>query len=79
MSYSIVSLYQQKQTTMTITKQIENLKNKINSARTNSEVNKLEKQILKLAKIYNRNNYKDMYLIIDNQVYGLQWRENHLL
>ena len=72
-------MYQQNERIMTITKKIENLKNKINLARTNSEVNKLEKQILKLAKIYNRNNYKDMYLIVDNQVYGLQWRENHLL
>lgn len=64
---------------MTITKQIENLKAKLNTARSNSEYNKIEKQILKLAKIYNRNNYTDMYLIIDNQVYGLQWRKNHTL
>lgn len=64
---------------MLITEQIEKLKAKKSLVRSNNEYNKIEKQILKLAKQYNENNYRDMYLIIDNQVYGLQWRENHLL
>ncbi len=72
-------MYQQNETIMLITEQIEKLKAKKSLVRSNNEYNKIEKQILKLAKQYNENNYRDMYLIIDNQVYGLQWRENHLL
>jgi len=72
-------LYQQKQTTMLYTEKIQKLKAKLSTVRSNNEYNKIEKQIFKLAKQYNEKNYRDMYLIIDNQVYGLQWRENHLL
>ena len=79
MSYSVVYLYQQKQRTMLYTEKIQKLKAKLSTVRSNNEYNKIEKQILKLAKQYNEKNYRDMYLIIDNQVYGLQWRENHLL
>ena len=70
---------EQKQTTMLYTEKIQKLKDKLSTVRSNKEYNKVEKQILKLAKQYNGKNYKDMYLIIDNQVYGLQWRENHIL
>ena len=69
----------QKQATMLYTEKIQKLKAKLSTVRSNNEYNKIEKQILKLAKQYNEKNYRDMYLIIDNQVYGLQWRENHLL
>ncbi len=69
----------QKQATMLYTEKIQKLKAKLSTVRSNNEFNKIEKQILKLAKQYNEKNYRDMYLIIDNQVYGLQWRENHLL
>ena len=72
-------MYQQKQTTMTIVEKIETLKAKLSTVRSNNEYNKIEKQILKLAKEHNNQNHRDMYLIIDNQVYGLQWRENHML
>jgi len=64
---------------MLYTEQIQKLKDKLSTVRSNNEYNKIEKQILKLAKQYNEQNYTDMYLIIDNQVYGLQWRENHIL
>jgi len=64
---------------MLYTEKIQKLKAKLSTVRSNNEYNKIEKQILKLAKQYNEKNYRDMYLIIDNQVYGLQWRENHLL
>lgn len=64
---------------MLYTEKIERLKAKLSVVRSNNEYNKIEKQILKLAKQYNEKNYRDMYLIIDNQVYGLQWRENHML
>jgi len=64
---------------MLYTEKIQKLKAKLSTVRSNNEYNKIEKQIFKLAKQYNEKNYRDMYLIIDNQVYGLQWRENHLL
>lgn len=64
---------------MLYTEQIQKLKDKLSTVRTNKEYNRIEKQILKLCKQYNEKNYKDMYLIIDNQVYGLEWRENHIL
>lgn len=59
---------------MLITEQIEKLKAKKSLVRTEKEFNKIEKQILKLAKQYNSNDNIDMYLIIDNQVYGLGLR-----
>ena len=64
---------------MLYTEKIQKLKDKLSIVRSNNEYNKIEKQILKLAKQYNEKNYRDMYLIIDNEVYGLQWRENHML
>ena len=64
---------------MLYTEKIQKLKDKLNTVRSNNEYNKIEKKILKLAKQYNEKNYRDMYLIIDNEVYGLQWRENHML
>ncbi len=64
---------------MLYTEKIQKLKAKLNTVRSNSEYNRIEKKILKLAKQYNEKNYKDMYLVVNNQVYGLQWRENHLL
>ena len=64
---------------MLYTEKIKKLKSKLSTVRSNKEYNDVEKQILKLAKQYNEKNYKDMYLIIDSQVYGLQWRENHTL
>ena len=75
----MLSLCQEKQTTMLYTEKIQKLKDKLSEVRSNNEYNKIEKQILKLAKQYNEKNYRDMYLIIDNEVYGLQWRENHML
>lgn len=66
-------------TTILYTEKIQKLKDKLNTVRSNNEYNKIENQILKLSKQYNEKNYKDMYLIIDNQVYGLQSRENHIL
>ena len=72
-------MYQQKQTTMLYTEKIQKLKDKLSTVRSNNEYNKIEKKVLKLAKQYNEKNYRDMYLIIDNEVYGLQWRENHML
>lgn len=59
---------------MLITEQIEKLKAKKSLVRTEKEFNKIEKQILKLAKQYNSNDNVDMYLIIDNQVYSLGLR-----
>jgi len=59
---------------MLITKQIEKLETKKSLARTNKEFNRIENKILKLAKKYNDLNNVDMYLIIDNQVYGLGLR-----
>ena len=64
----------QKQTTMLITKQIERLQDKKSSVRTEKEYNKIENKILKLAKKYNELDNIDMYLIIDDNVYGLQLR-----
>ena len=59
---------------MLITKQIEKLEAKKNLARTNKEFNRIENKIIKLAKKYNDLCNVDMYLIIDNQVYGLELR-----
>ena len=64
---------------MLYTEKIQKLKSKLSEVTSNNEYNKIENKILKLAKQYNKKNYRDMYLIIDNQVYGLQWRKNHLL
>ena len=60
---------------MLITKQIEKLEAKKSLARTNKEFNRIENEILKLAKKYNELDNVDMYLIIDNQVYGLGLRK----
>ena len=59
---------------MLYTKKIQKLKAKLSTVRSNNEYNKIEKQILKLAKQYNDNDKVDMYLIIDDQVYGLGLR-----
>lgn len=59
---------------MLITKQIEKLEAKKSLARTNKEFNRIENKILELAKKYNDLDNVDMYLIIDNQVYGLGLR-----
>ena len=67
-------MYQQKETIMLITKQIEKLEAKKSLARTNKEFNRIENKILELAKKYNDLDNVDMYLIIDNQVYGLGLR-----
>jgi len=64
----------QKQATMLITKQIERLQDKKSLVRTEKEYNKIENKILKLAKKYNELDNIDMYLIIDDNVYGLQLR-----
>ncbi len=63
---------------MTIIKKIETLKNKLNSVRTNNEVNKIDKQILKLAKIYNSQNHFERFLIYNGNVYGLEKNPNYL-
>ena len=68
-------MYQQKETIMLITKQIEKLEAKKSLARTNKEFNRIENEILKLAKKYNELDNVDMYLIINNQVYGLGLRK----
>ena len=64
---------------MLFTDQIEKLRVKQNNVRTQKEFDKIQSRILKLAKKYNENNYFDMYLIINNEVYGLQVRENRTL
>jgi len=62
---------------MTIVEKIEKLKNKLSTVRSNNEYNKIEKQILKLAKEYNNQNHKDRFFIYDNTVYGLEKNPNH--
>ena len=62
---------------MTITKQIENLKAKLSTVRSNSEYNKREKKRMKLAKQYNNQNSKERYFIYDNTVYGLESNPNY--
>ena len=63
---------------MTIVNQIENLKAKLNTARTNAEVNKIEKQIMKLAKMYNAQNHRERFFIYNGNVYGLEINPNYL-
>ena len=62
---------------MTLVEKIENLKNKLSTVRSNNEYNKIEKQILKLAKEYNNQNQKERFFIYDNTVYGLETNPNH--
>ena len=69
----------QNEAIMLFTDQIEKLRVKQNNVRTQKEFDKIQSRILKLAKKYNENNYFDMYLIINNEVYGLQVRENRTL
>ncbi len=59
---------------MLYTEQIQKLRNKLNTVRTNKEFNRIEAKILKLAKEYNDRDYKDFYIIIDDNVYGLELR-----
>lgn len=63
---------------MTILEQIENLKAKLSTVRSNSEYNKVEKQILKLSKEYNNQNHRQRFFIYDNTVYGLEMNPNYL-
>jgi len=62
---------------MTIVEKIEKLKNKLSTVRSNSEYNKVEKQILKLAKQFNNQNHEERFFIYENTVYGLQKNPNH--
>jgi hypothetical protein len=55
---------------MTYAEQIDILKEKIKSVRSNKELDSINKKILKLAKKYNNLDYRDEYLIIGNNVYG---------
>ncbi len=63
---------------MTIIEKIENLKTKLKSVRTNSEVNKIEKQIMKLAKMHNEQNHYQRFFIYNGNVYGLERNPNYL-
>ncbi len=63
---------------MTILQQIETLKNKLNSSRTNNEANKIDKKILKLAKMYNAQNHFQRFFIYNGNVYGLERNPNYL-
>ena len=64
---------------MLYTEQIEKLRVKQSNARTQKEFDKIQNKIVYLAKQYNSKNYFDMYLIINNEVYGLQVRQNRTL
>jgi len=55
--------------------QIENLKNKLDSVRSNKDFEIISKQILKLAKKYNSLDYRHEYLIIGTNVYGLNLKK----
>lgn len=65
-------IYKVKQNKMTYKSQIEKLKTKLESVRSNKEYDNISKKILKLAKKYNSLDYRDEYLIIDNNVYNLR-------
>ena len=60
---------------MTYNKEIQNLKNKLETVRSNREFDIISKKILKLAKKYNSLDYRDEYLIIENNVYGLNLKK----
>ena len=62
---------------MTIVEQIENLKAKLSTVRSNSEYNKIEKQIMKLAKMHNAQNHYQRYFIYNGNVYGLEKNPNY--
>jgi len=64
---------------MTIVEQIKDLKSRLSSARSNSEYNKMEKQIMKLAKMHNKQNHRERYFIYNGTVYGLENNPNHLM
>ena len=59
---------------MTYETQIQNLRQKQYDCRSNDEFEKIEKQILKLAKKYNSLDYRKKYTIIDGKVYSLNIR-----
>ena len=63
---------------MNILEQIENLKTQKSSARTNSEINNIEKKIIKLAKMYNSQNHYQRFFIYNGNVYGLEKNPNYL-
>jgi uncharacterized protein YxjI len=60
---------------MTYNEEIKKLKDELYLVRTNLEYSRICKKILKLAKKYNTLNYRDEYLIIDNNVYELRLRK----
>lgn len=64
---------------MLYTEQIEKLRAKQVNVRTQKDFDKIQNKIVSLAKKYNDNNYFDMYLIINDEVYGLIVRENRTL
>jgi len=64
---------------MLYTEQIEKLRAKQVNVRTQKDFDKIQNKIVALAKKYNDNNYFDMYLIINDEVYGLIVRENRNL
>ena len=64
---------------MLYTEQIEKLRAKKVNVRTQKDFDKIQNKIVTLAKKYNDKNYFDMYLIINNEVYGLIVRENRSL
>ena len=63
---------------MTILQQIENLKSELNSVRSNSDYSRIEGKILKLAKVYNKNNYFDRFIIFGDKIYGMEKNPNYL-
>jgi len=63
---------------MTIVEQIEKLKAKLSTVRSNSEYNKIEKKIMKLAKMHNEQNHFHRYFIYNGNVYGLEKNPNYL-
>lgn len=64
---------------MTIVEQIKDLKAKLSTVRSNGEYNKIEKQIMKLAKMHNEQNHRERYFIYNGNVYGLENNPNYLM
>jgi hypothetical protein len=63
---------------MNILQEIKSLQDKKQTVRTNNEFNKIEKQILGLAKMYNEQNHRERFFIYNNNVYGLESNPNYL-
>ena len=62
---------------MTIVEQIKDLKSRLSTVRSNNEYNKIEKQIMKLAKMHNEQNHYQRYFIYNGNVYGLERNPNY--